>query len=75
MDRNRNTGLSILNNNTVRENVKPHKRYITDDFRWIYKLNNKHNIALSGYVAYNDLPKITSVTYFSNYLSVTQGLG
>lgn len=56
MDWNRSTGLSVLNDNTVRENVKPHKRYITDDFRWIYKLNSKRNIALTGYVAYNDLP-------------------
>ncbi len=56
MDWNRSTGVSVLNDNTVRENVKPHKRYISDDFRWIYKLSDKRNIALTGYVAYNDLP-------------------
>lgn len=56
IDWNRSAGLSVLNGNEVRENVKPHKRYITDNFRWIHKLNNKRSLSLAGYVAYNDLP-------------------
>lgn len=56
IDWNHSSGMSLLNDNIVRENVKPHKRYITDDFRWIHRLNEKRNLSLSGYVAYNDLP-------------------
>lgn len=56
IDWNRSTGESQLNGLTVRENVKPHKRSVTDDFRWIRKLRNNRNISLSGYLAYNDLP-------------------
>ena len=56
VDWNRSTGQSILNGNIVRENVKPRKRYISDDFSWIHRFTDKRSLSLSGYAAYNDLP-------------------
>ncbi|MGN0030213.1 MAG: hypothetical protein ACI35Q_10875 [Marinilabiliaceae bacterium] len=56
LDNSRSDGTSVLNGSEVDENVKPRRRYITENLEWTHRFESGRAVSLNGYASYNYLP-------------------
>lgn len=56
LDYSHSDGTSILNGQQVGEDVRPHRRYVTEKLDWTHRSEGGRAFSINGYASYNYLP-------------------